>query len=292
MYYHEVDFLTPYFELGTGPENARHLPLLEEVDERLDAFDDPGHCLAHASVLSEVADIYRNPQSLDTEQARSALAKSNYMLFIASKDECKQPAAERDLVFNSLRRSLIERSIETQLPAVLRQIASTAYNLPIESTFNRETDVITGLRSELLALAIPIAVTTECPDITKGRKFIGWPSYLRQDQVPGVKVRGNFKHLPLNRGFDMRLSQYTDEWEELAKQRTPVQVKTGRPSVSEYVPSIKLVSMNDIGRTKTPQEAKAIAADISMPIDTLYFSRRERLSRIYRRFFKASGVLE
>ncbi len=115
MIYHTMEVLNPYFDIGAGYENERHLPELEKLDERLDSFSAAAPCLVHGSILSEVADTYTAPESLDVEKARQALAKSDVMYYVASTKESLALIAARELIFNSLRRGLLTQTISTLL---------------------------------------------------------------------------------------------------------------------------------------------------------------------------------
>jgi hypothetical protein len=284
-----MSFMTataPYFAIGTGHERVEHVSVLEAMDERLDASSRPEDCFVHGSLLAEMADIYGRE---DTSLAREALAKSDVMYYVASGDTSLAISCGRELAFNSLRRSLLSRTVPSAGCSV-RRLASLGAELPAPGSFHEDAREHTGLRSELLAQTLPLAVTANRPTLLpRGEHLVGWPSYVRQDRLPGAEIDPRYRNAYRNPRFDMRLSTYRADWTELRKQRQKVQVKTGDAG-GAYAPDITVLHMNRIGQIHTPRDARAFFSELGQPPAGLYTPRRNRLERFENRLLRRLGV--
>ena len=278
MRYHG-DLLRSYFDIGTGEEAERHLDTLEALDDRLDAFSDPEHCAIHGSILSEVADIYADPQSLNAPKAEAALAKSDTMYNEVLGSNELAPLAAREIIFNALRRSRASRTTAAVLRPKLHELTALAVDASYGGYF-REQKHRVGFTSEMLGLAVPLWLTLERPEVLgEDQSMIGWPSYVRQDRARVDRLAAGDGVLVLPKsGFDIRLSTYDGDGTELAAQRKKIQVKS-RATAERYDPSIVVTPVWGIGNIKRPAEAVFLAASLGKQSDELYTRRLRELKQ-------------
>lgn len=251
----------------------------------------PERCFVHGSILSEIADIYSAPASYDAERAREALAKSNVMHYIASTQESLSIAAGREITFNRLRTGLLTGEIGKLIRPSLEEILDSARSIPIAPTFEEEPRRNTGLRHELLGQAIPLWLTSEHAQRLNGQYLIGWPSYVRQDRVPGARVDARSRRpIARNPSFDMRLSTYSTTWVEAVTERRKIQLKSASDPRTEYAPDIAVVPIQIVGGMLKPRDGRAFAGDMKIPYDQLSDMRRTTLNRFIRFVMERMGL--
>jgi|GEM_PF-4724888 len=265
MSYHDQPVLQPYFDIGTGSEGIQHLPALETLDEQLDAFSEPSLCLAHGSILSEIADIYAKPRFRDDGRANEALAKSDAMYDEASLDKRLIPVTGREAIFNSLRRELVAGSMPAMLRPGLSELIGFALDMSSRDYLDDRHKA--GFISEMLGLAVPLWLTLEKPEVLEeqDQAIIGWPSYMRQDKAREIHlaVGGDSIALP-KLDFDMRLSTYGPDWAEIEAKRKEIQIKS-RKSPETYDASVIVAFMWKIGNIRKPGEAVSMATSLGTP---------------------------
>jgi hypothetical protein len=260
MSYHDQPVLQPYFDIGKGSESIQHMATLEMLDEQLDAFSDPSLCLAHGSILSEIADTYTKPRFFDAGRANEALDKSDAVYDAASFNKQMIPIVGREVIFNSMRRELVAGQMQAMLRPALSELTGLA--LDVSSRDYLDPRHKAGFISEMLALGIPLWLTLERQELLEddeGQTIIGWPSYMRQDKARAIPLAGGSGLVALPKtDFDMRLSSYGQDWTEVEANRKEVQIKS-RTSPAIYDPSVIVAFMWRIGNIRKPAEAISMA---------------------------------
>jgi hypothetical protein len=277
MQYSE-QFLSPYFDIGTGHETERHLSTLEMIDEQLDAFSDSEHRSLQGSILSEMVDIYSRPESSDTDRAEAALDKSDVMYRSAAESEERFPLARRELIFNDLRRARTAGTMATALRPTLRQLTALARHVAAGEYLATSGETV-GFNSEMLGFAVPLWATLERAEaIDSSRSLIGWPSYVRQDRAPisTVRLPNGKMEMPPRRSFDIRLSAYDEDWAEVIGERKKIQIKS-RKVKRLYEDDIIVIPVWKIGRITHPSQAVSLAISFGRYPSKLHEQRASKV---------------
>ncbi len=287
MNYHDNPVLQPYFDIGTGREGIQHLPTLEMLDERLDGFSEASACLAHGSILSEIADIYTKPRFFDPGKADEALAKSDAMYDAATANKRLVPVVGREVIFNSMRRELVAGQMRAMLRPALSELTGLALDMSSRDYLDDRHKA--GFMSEILALGVPLWLTLERPELLEDgeQAMIGWPSYMRQDKAREIHLVAGRSSVALPKlDFDMRLSTYGQDWAELEAKRKEIQIKS-RKSPETYDPSVIVAFMWKIGHIRKPGDAVSMAEHLgNLPRELPDLEELKRVRKL------AGGFLE
>ena len=261
--------LDPYLELGAIYESAEHLDLLEDTSSKLGFPENPILAMAHASILSEIADIYLSKQAFDPEKAFDVLLQSDKNNDRAAHYDILEGRARRAIVFNGLRKARTANKLGRKILPASSKLALLGLAMPVVNSFKEKgSDATIGAMSELMVMTLTLWRTADRLDAQEDDEelVVAWPSYIRQDYAPSIKVEGNFRGLATNPAFDAWLATYNSSGKEKMTGRTKLQIKTRQKKYDsdyDYAHGRTVIATRGLDGIETPRDMRSLFTAMS-----------------------------